>query len=302
MGRIALIGAVAGVLYKAGGGGLMVKAGKFSCNVCGHRAHTLLYRKEFGRLFQCERCGLVRLTRLRSYSPVPTVYGRNYFGRSSTTKRAGEGGYQDYFGVESERRSRVHMAFAALLQSVRRRGSSALDVGCGNGHFLYWLRRHGWRAEGLEVSAYAARRARERSGAEIHVGDIRTFAQGPTSRSRYDLITLFDVLEHMEDPVRDLSLLRSMLTRGGRVFISTPQFGGTMSTAQGANYFQFKPDHLYYFSSSNLGLALRKAGFDASSIEVMELPQLLDLSGGQSHPLLIEKYSREREQLFALAG
>jgi SAM-dependent methyltransferase len=275
-----------------------LRAQAFRCNVCRETQHSLLYHKPFGRIFRCRACGVLRLTASRSHDAVTTDYGPTYFRKSGSALQRNHAGYRDYFGKEWRSRAVVHQGVAQIVTKLTDHMGSALDVGCGGGQFVYWLNRLGWAAEGQEVSPYAAGKARKLSNVTVHVTDIAGLRR--TGR-RYDLVTLFDVLEHFDNPVRELSILRAMLAPGGALFVSTPWYGGTMSKEQGPEYFQFKPDHLFYFSVASLDRALRAAGFEPWHTTVMTLRELLALYGDVPESMLVTKYSQDREQLFALA-
>ncbi|MFN8641684.1 MAG: class I SAM-dependent methyltransferase [Candidatus Binatia bacterium] len=100
--------------------------------------------------------------------------------------------------------------------------AGALDVGCGTGHFLAYLHAQypAARLVGIELDPERAARARALvPAAAVHVGD----AAGVLDRldARFDLITLWDVFEHLPDPVAVLQALASRLAPDGRLFVQT---------------------------------------------------------------------------------
>jgi SAM-dependent methyltransferase len=94
-----------------------------------------------------------------------------------------------------------------------------LDVGCGIGSFVAAMRERGWDAEGTEVAEEAAHIGRRRFGVPIRMGPLRALG---LPRERYDLITLWHVLEHLADPVGELREVAALLAPGGHALVATP--------------------------------------------------------------------------------
>ena len=84
----------------------------------------------------------------------------------------------------------------AALAPYKQSGA-LLDLGCSSGAFLKSLKGESWKLYGIEMSAEGAKTAEERSGAQVFVGDI---PDAPFGAESFDVITCFDVLEHVYDP------------------------------------------------------------------------------------------------------
>lgn len=108
--------------------------------------------------------------------------------------------------------------FIAVLG--RGRSRSVLDYGCGAGRFLIVSQALGWVASGYEPAAEAARRGIS-GGLEITSGPSGAVVN---SGKRYDVITIFDVLEHLSDPMATLRMLLPMLKDGGKLFVTVPNW------------------------------------------------------------------------------
>lgn len=126
-----------------------------------------------------------------------------------------------------------------------------LDFGAGSGTFVRSALDAGYDATGVEHSPVARERARERFG----VGLVED-APGP-----FDVVTLWDVIEHLRDPVGILTGLRSRMRPGGLLFVETGNWESWSRFVQGDRWGLFLFDHQYYFSPSSLAAVLRKAGF-----------------------------------------
>jgi SAM-dependent methyltransferase len=128
-----------------------------------------------------------------------------------------------------------------ILRDVLRRhlvGTSAriLDVGCGTGGMLRMLREFGL-AEGLDSSAEGLALCRERVGpdVELHQGEL---PDGIPAGRQYELVTAFDVLEHIPDVVGALSSVRSALSPGGTLVCTVPAYQFLWSEHDDANHHQ----------------------------------------------------------------
>lgn len=150
---------------------------------------------------------------------------------------------------------------------VRELGPSglALDVGCGAGWMLGALRRQGWRVVGVERSVTSAAVAAAASGASVFVGDLGGLRPEP----RFDLIILFQVLEHLPDPLGTLQQVTKLLKSGGIMVLAVPNLEGWQARVAGRSWFHLDvPRHLYHFSRrslfrilSQVGLVVRYARF-----------------------------------------
>jgi 2-polyprenyl-3-methyl-5-hydroxy-6-metoxy-1,4-benzoquinol methylase len=143
-----------------------------------------------------------------------------------------------------------------------------LDVGCGIGNFLVAAREAGWQAAGIEVSEKAAAIARRR-GLDVETTRLE---ESRRPAGMFDAVTLWDVIQHLEDPAVTLRAVHEKLRPGGVVFLETPDegfwmraaFRGAFVLSQGRidllNYF-YHPEHRLYFTAMTLRRVLEKAGF-----------------------------------------
>lgn len=98
-----------------------------------------------------------------------------------------------------------------------------LDVGASAGFFVKAAVDAGWEAKGVELSADAARLASERYGVEVLCGRLEDFALEPGS---FDVVTMWDLIEHVVNPKEELEQARTLLRPGGLLVISTPNLDG----------------------------------------------------------------------------
>ena len=138
-------------------------------------------------------------------------------------------------------------------------GSRILDVGSGYGYFLRAAQDRGWQAEGTEISHHAATVAQAEYGLDTFVGTLSDFFERGV-REPYDVLSMFDVVEHVEDPVALLRIAGELLKPGGMCVIRTPNLLSIEARVFGNDYHSLKREHLHYFSGASLCHAMERAG------------------------------------------
>ena len=122
-------------------------------------------------------------------------------------------------------------------------------------------RAAGWETWGVEVSAWAGDFARRQHGLRVHTGMLAS--TGFAARS-FDVVTLYDVIEHAADPMALLAEVRHLLAPGGLVHLVTPNVAGKLASLLGRRWYHYKPgEHLYYFAPRTIKRAMECAGLQA---------------------------------------
>lgn len=144
----------------------------------------------------------------------------------------------------------------ALLQTIpHRTAGRLLDVGAGSGAFVAAASRHGYEAEGHDLSKRAADAAAKRFGVTVHSTALDQLEGG------YDLITMWDTLEHCADPISVLNAVSALLAPGGVVVVFSPNPLGLSGRLLGTRWWVFGPsDHLVLFSRKSLERAFAELG------------------------------------------
>lgn len=127
-----------------------------------------------------------------------------------------------------------------------------LDFGAGAGSFVRAALDQGWDASGVEQSSSARQRAKA-------LYDVELLDRLGTER--YDVVTLWDVVEHLRDPRGLLAMLGEHLTANGLIFIETGNFENWRRIAEKDDWGLYLFDHQFYFSPSSLRQVLRDAGY-----------------------------------------
>ncbi len=263
-----------------------------ACLVCGGRRQRVVFR-EFGiDILRCRDCGHV----FSSYGGDPDYAA--YFGDAPV---APDG---DQFWWDDAHRPMYDAFCARFLEG---RSGRLLDVGAGLGFFVRRAQRvPGWEAHGCEMSAPAVAFAREKLGlATMRAGRLEAADFAPAS---FDVITLWDVIEHLVDPGPMLGAIRALLRPGGFLFLHTPNADVQLVKAwlksargmrPGVHYLEAK-DHLHLYSMKTLGRVLERAGF--ARVRYVHLPPIQSVAGNKSALLRLAKngWYRASATLFRL--
>lgn len=141
----------------------------------------------------------------------------------------------------------------------------ALDLGCASGFFLENLRRRGWEVMGCELADWAAQRARELFGLTVMTGDILKL-QLP--KNAFDLVTLWDVVEHMPDPAAALLKAKDAAKPNGLIIVRVQNVGSLDARVLGLNWIDWcLPYHFYHFTPKTLVALAEKCGLRVRQID-----------------------------------
>ncbi len=146
------------------------------------------------------------------------------------------------------------------LELIDRPGARLLDVGAGRGRFVAAARAAGYRAEGIEPSLRGVAAAHEEYGVRLR---REALAEARVAPGSLEVITLWHVLEHLEDPAGALAAMAGWLAPGGVILVGVPNLASLQARIGGARWFHLDvPRHRTHFTARGLELALAAAGLE----------------------------------------
>jgi SAM-dependent methyltransferase len=146
------------------------------------------------------------------------------------------------------------------------RPARLLDFGCGAGSFLLRMRKRGWNVTGLDMADDIAIRLREQLGLNVHTG---TLPHPHWPDACFEAITMRQSLEHVHAPLNALRDAFRLLTAGGRLLVTVPNFDSLAASWFGPDWYGLDlPRHLTHFTPPTLRAMLIEAGF--ASIEIRQ--------------------------------
>jgi SAM-dependent methyltransferase len=233
-----------------------------ACPVCGKMvAREFLQgpdrfhgRKERYTLVRCSGCSLVWL----SHPPTPAEMHLHYTDAYDRLISAS--------GQNAPHRWRERKA----AMTPHKQSGALLDLGCSSGSFLESLKGEGWKLHGIEMSSDCAKVAEAKTGAQVFVGHILD-ANFP--RESFDVITCFDVLEHLYEPRRVMARVGEWLKPGGIFYVLVPNIDSAESRAFGSYWHGLElPRHLFHYSPAALKFLAESASLRVVSLETRRNP------------------------------
>ena len=222
-----------------------------TCPLCGSNSN--LQQQWGSRLIRCPECRLVYVDQLPSLDELKHMYAEDFF--------KGDASYADYVG---EKASLQHN-FQARIRALKALQPSGklYEAGCAHGFFLELARKY-WDVRGSDISAEAIAYARDVLKLDVVVGDFET---NPPEPSAYDVVVMWDTIEHLYDPFLALAKSAAALKPGGILGLTTGDIDRLLPQVQRRSWRLIHPTHLYYFSAQSITRALHAAGLEVISIE-----------------------------------
>jgi SAM-dependent methyltransferase len=219
-----------------------------ACVACGSKNANSLGVKNELEIVSCRDCRTL-------YTPYSPWYSSSYF-------------YLGYYlrpdEVETppfvkQRLEEITAEFTPYRQTGR-----LLDLGCGAGDLLQAARKHGWNAQGVDVSSHATKHVRE-LGFEVFEGELKD-AGFPAAQ--FDVVSAAELLEHIFDPRAVVQEVARILRPGGLFWLTTPHARGLSARVLGLKWrCIWPPEHLQLFSEGGLKALLRDAGFSKIRVD-----------------------------------
>lgn len=189
-------------------------------------------------IVRCQRCGLIRTENFEE--PDYKKYHRD----------------EEYLEFETHFRN-IFLKRVQIIEKFSPESGKVLEIGCSVGIFLTILKEKGWEVWGVEPSKSA--NVAGKKGIKV-VNKI--FEKATLPNSYFDLIILNHTLEHLEDPLGILKKARTLLKKGGKIFVDVPNFGSLSSNLLGRRWPYLAPsEHIHHFEPRTLKKVMRKAGF-----------------------------------------
>lgn len=201
-----------------------------------------------GRIVRCRSCGLIYANPRCQTDAILKAY---------------EHVEDATYVKESEGRIHTFSRSLDLIERYHPQRGRLLDVGCYAGVFLQVAKSRGWQVAGVEPSQWACQVAR-RQGYEVHEG---TLTGAPWPPASFDVVTLWDVLEHLTDPLRVLRQMASTVVPGGLVALTTVDINSLSAKLLGTRWQWLMEMHLYYFTYDTVTHMLKNAGLEVIRIE-----------------------------------
>ena len=245
------------------------------CLICNSSDLKSIRRYEKHFLIKCNNCSFFFSKKIPTQKELELHYegyGRNDYLSPITIKR-----YNDILdGFEKYKKTK-----------------KLLDVGCGIGYFLEAAIKRGWQVFGTEYTDEAIEIC-EKKGITMHKGILKSENYVEES---FDIITSFEVIEHINNPIPELTNFHKLLRKGGLVYLTTPNFNSILRYRLKSDYNVIcYPEHLSYYTPKTLKNAFLNTGFQMKKIETTGFSLTrLKTSKGSSNEAFISKSSTDEK-------
>jgi len=238
-----------------------------TCLICGSNQHIeylkcidYLVTKEEFILNQCENCGFVFTNPRPAIEEIAPYYkSEDYYSHSDKNKSIISRIYNVIRNVNIKKKLN-------LINKVIKKQGNLLDYGCGAGLFIKYANGQGWVASGIEPNN-DARDVTKKLGLKVDAPD---FLETITEQ-KFDVITLWHVLEHLHDIEKVIPKLKSILNKNGILVVAVPNIDSWDAKKYKKNWAAYDvPRHLYHFTPKTIEKLFVKFGMSIDSIHPMQ--------------------------------
>ena len=216
---------------------------------------------------QCQDCGLCFTNPRPSADSIGQFYPVGYVPHHYPSKGKARRWWSGWRRSSNERKILTRHGEGRLL-----------DFGCGGGSYLERMHLQGWKVTGLDLSTTPIRRIRADLGLYALTGSLPHPA---LSESSFDVITMWQSLEHVHNPLEVLRAARRLLVPGGKLIVSVPNVDSLPFRWFGQAWIGLDlPRHLTHFAPWTLRLMLNRAGFHTGKIHMVRRSSWLRASAG----------------------
>lgn len=236
---------------------LNIKLEHVPCTLCNSDDYEIIHSfLESGiNIVKCKQCGLSYLNPRLIEEEIRNIYQKDYFSNDFSV----EYGYDNYIKSHTEiaNTSRRRLKF---IEKYIQKGS-LLDIGCATGVFLKEAQNRGWQVEGVEISKYAWEYATTVYQLKVFNGTLKQKIS--LSNIYYDVVTMWDYIEHVPNPVEEIREVSRILKKDGFLFLTTPDINSIPAKITRSRWLGFKKyiEHLYYFEFITIKKLLEQSGF-----------------------------------------
>jgi len=211
-----------------------------NCLLCNSNQLIKLNRYKNAFLVKCRKCDFVLSSKIPSEAELKEHY-KNYAPNS----------------VLSEITEKRYHELLDQLEPFRQT-NNILDIGCGEGYFLEVAKKRNWNVYGTEYRDEIISKC-EHKEIKMHSGKLSSHNYEKVS---FDVITSFEVIEHINNPTEEINTINKLLRKGGALYMTTPNFNSLSRLLLGSKWNVIEyPEHLSYYTSSTLNKLAINQGF-----------------------------------------
>jgi len=225
------------------------------CLVCGNDNFVCILKKDEWSVYECTQCGLGVTSPFPDKAKRAALYDNTYFQPQN-----------DFFNINStEFKAKISQESHRIrfVKKVTGKGR-LLDIGCGNGFFLYTAKQSGFSVEGLDISDTNKFFIEKTLGIPVTISAVEDI---PYPENHFDVITMWHSLEHNPEPLGILKKCLSWLKSDGVLVIEVPNHNCIDARINNAEWPNWAlPYHLYHFTRDSLFRLVESCGLKVIGI------------------------------------
>ena len=231
---------------------------------------NVVYDFQESKIIKCLGCDLMYLTPFPTYDDLKEVYNEEYYLNQKFYDLKGNNiyGYTDYIAERFTKQLHykdVVKKIQGMLPVATSRRHSLLEIGCGLGYFLDVASDFDFDVAGIEFNKYAVEYIRNKFAFDVKSGEL---TKNMFEKNSFDVVALFDVIEHLSEAFPTLETIHEVLAPGGVLVLTTMDSGSFMSRVLGKRLEDFRRtrEHLLFFTRKTITTVLQKYGFEIIEI------------------------------------
>jgi 2-polyprenyl-3-methyl-5-hydroxy-6-metoxy-1,4-benzoquinol methylase len=243
---------------------------RVACDLCGSGNYSVLYGAQYEKekdselsekfrasgdellidqLVKCSKCGLVYIN--------PRI-------KSNLIIKGYSEGSDETFVSQAAARELTFLKSMKEIEKYYPKKGKILDVGTAAGSFLAAAKKSGWEVHGCEPNKWLGEWGNKKYGLSIRPG---TLLQQKYESNFFDVVTLWDVIEHTPSPSEVLKECNRILKKGGILVVNYPDIDSAVSKFMGRKWLFLTSVHLYYYTRETMSKALKKENFEVVKIK-----------------------------------
>lgn len=246
-----------------------------SCGVCGETKSSFHLKDGEFTVNRCSNCGTYWVTPRLHSEDLNEVYQEQYWNSDSPQSM----GYDSYFDKvhlyekSFQRKESSFKSHLAKMNPTKR----ILDIGCSNGVFLRVMEKRGWKGVGVDISKSAIEQAvhhNKGTNLEFRCGYLHEVT---SPDEKFDLVTMWDVIEHVEDPMKLLRDINQLLDKNGYLVLETQNMHSMFARMLKRKWHHYKHhEHIYHFNRKALKYMLNNTGFEIGKMSTLHAGKFVE--------------------------
>lgn len=224
----------------------------FKCYLCGHKEKGFVIAIDGYKILNCKICGLGFLDSNATENPSENIYSEIYWQEDHAVK--------DPKNVIPQYIPKVN-----FIKKFKRQGK-LLDIGCGLGYFLATAKNEGFSVLGIESSPWALDYIKKQFDIQIYPGPVENVE---IDNNSIDICTMWQVIEHLKDPMQTLGKIRTLLKNEGVLILETRNYKGFDARVLKEKWNGWSlPYHLWHFDPHSFSRMIEKSGYKIIKIKL----------------------------------